>query len=198
MSSGGLATIRIDFGDWLAAELEAAKDRLAAIPEHRTSTAGSPEEEVEAALALLDDIQRTAADPTARTRVLPMIQRLGLRIGLQFVDGIKGKKRRVRRLAGGMMAFGDASLPVGRDKSSFPGQDDHAAKSKQLVDSDCENSLDRPQMEMVPGILVPSGPGRSENRPQEGISFTKDSRGEQCRTSLHIDRSDLEKLAKAV
>jgi hypothetical protein len=37
---------------------------------------------VEAALRLFDDIRRVASDPAARAQILPLVQRLGLRIGL--------------------------------------------------------------------------------------------------------------------
>ena len=42
-----------------------------------------------------------------------MFDTLNLRIGLLFGAGIKGKKRVVRTLLGGTIAFGDGELPVG-------------------------------------------------------------------------------------
>jgi site-specific DNA recombinase len=72
----------------------------------------TPEAEVDAALALLDDLDRITGDETARAEINPLLQRLGVRIGLTFGSTIKGKKRVVRRLLSGLMTFGDAELPV--------------------------------------------------------------------------------------
>ena len=91
-------------------ELDAAKGQLAAIPGFHAAAQRSPEEEVERALNLLDDIRRIARDPAARSEVLPLVQRLRMKLGMRFVDG-KKKTRRVRRLAGGMIAFGDDPFP---------------------------------------------------------------------------------------
>ncbi len=78
-------------------ELDSARAQLATIPEGHLAARRAPEEEADQALGLLDDIRRVAHDPAARARVLPLMQRLGLRIGLRFVDAAK-KTRRVRRL----------------------------------------------------------------------------------------------------
>jgi hypothetical protein len=74
--------------------------------------AHSVESEVEAAMAVLDDICRIASNEEARREVNPMLRRLGLWIGLTFGSAIKGKKREVRRLLGGMVTFGNGRLPV--------------------------------------------------------------------------------------
>jgi recombinase/resolvase-like protein len=76
------------------------------------SASRTPEQEVDAALSLLDDVTRITDDPKARAEVNPLMQRLGVWIGLRFTDGIKGKKRVVRQLQSGLMTFGDRSLPV--------------------------------------------------------------------------------------
>ncbi len=94
-------------------EVGATKDALAAV---RSSMAAAPtttiEEEVESAMTLLDDVARIAGDEAARADINRVLGMLGLRIGLTFGDAVKGKKRRVRRLLGGVMAFGDSPLPV--------------------------------------------------------------------------------------
>ena len=94
-------------------EVGATNDALAAV---RSSMAAAPtttmEEEVESAMALLDDVVRITGDDGARADINRVLGVLGLRIGLTFGDAVKGKKRRVRRLLGGVMAFGDSPLPV--------------------------------------------------------------------------------------
>jgi hypothetical protein len=78
----------------------------------------TPEQQVESALGLLDDVTRIAGEPTARAEVNPLLERLGVWIGLTFAGVVKGKKRIVQRLQSGMITFGDRQLPVplfGRD-----------------------------------------------------------------------------------
>ena len=54
----------------------------------------------------------------------PLLKRLGIRLGLNFHGVIKGKKREVRRLLSGVMAFGDSPLPVPlHGKDSVDGDD---------------------------------------------------------------------------
>jgi DNA invertase Pin-like site-specific DNA recombinase len=159
--------------DRIAGELAEAQMQLAAVPQERATAQRVPEEEVEAALRLLDNIRQVAQNPTARAQILPLVQRLGLRIGLQFADAVKGKKRRVRRLVGGLLSFGD---------SPFPGHTGHlhpCEGADGLIQRHCDDTQDRPTTESVSGgNWVPSEAGRSKNCPQEGISFTKGSRGD--------------------
>jgi len=99
--------------DRIRSELQMAEKKLEA--EQRSSptpATRSPEVETEAALALLDDLRRITADERARAEINPLLQKLGVRIGLTFGSAIKGKKRIVRRLLGGMMTFGGRELPV--------------------------------------------------------------------------------------
>ncbi len=79
----------------------------------------SAAEEVEAAMAVIANIVAVAEDPNARTEFRSIVEQLRLWIGLEFVSAIKGKKRHVRRLRGGIFAFGDENLPIpvhGRDR----------------------------------------------------------------------------------
>ena len=39
------------------------------------------------------------------------VSRLGTRVGLKFDAAVKGKVRKVRRLVGGLIVFGDRELP---------------------------------------------------------------------------------------
>ena len=173
--------IREEF-DRIKAELATAEAQLAATPlepnhEHRT-----PEEEVVAALCLLDEIRQVVGDPAARAQILPLVQRLKLYIGLRFVEGVKGEKRRVRRLAGGVLAFGDSPFP-GRDghgpDRGHPRQTPHFGENNGSPRRGCENAQDRPNTEKVSGseLALPET-GRSKTCPQEGVSFTKGSRGD--------------------
>jgi hypothetical protein len=92
------------------AAVEEAQRRLET--ERMTEASQSPESQAEAALGLLDDLTRITSDPAARAEINPLLQRLGLRIGLSFGSVIKGKKRVVRRLLSGRTVFGDGPLPV--------------------------------------------------------------------------------------
>ncbi|HEY7308435.1 MAG TPA: recombinase family protein [Gemmataceae bacterium] len=104
----------------LAGQYQAAQAELREVEEalrrqeaaQATVEARLPEVQAEAALALLDDVRRITADPAARGEINPLLQRLGLRVGLTFASTVKGKKRVVRRLLSGRMVFGDGLLPV--------------------------------------------------------------------------------------
>jgi hypothetical protein len=98
--------------DRLRREVRSAEAALASWRRGPAAAAATVEGEVEAALGLLDEIERLSSDEAARTEVNPLLESLGVRIGLTFGGTIKGKKRVVRRLLGGVMVFGGAALPV--------------------------------------------------------------------------------------
>lgn len=108
----------------VVAELEAAAATIGRLEAEQTIVqAQAPEQQVEAALALLDDIGRITTDPQRRGAINGLLQRLGVRIGLQFVSTVKGKKRQVQQLVSGRLVFGDAPLPVplfGKDNLEGP------------------------------------------------------------------------------
>ena len=161
--------IREEF-DRIKAELAVAQAQLAAVPLEPTRAHRTPEKEVDAAMRLFDDIREVAKDPAARAQILPLTQRLGLRIGLQFIDGIKGQKRRVRRLAGGLVTFAD---------SPFPGNEGNGPRHDTPPHRSCEDAQDRQNAkEASDGKRVPPEACRSETCPQEGVSFTKGNRGD--------------------
>ena len=87
-------------------------------------------------MALLDDVGRIASDESARAEVNPMLESLGLRIGLTFGEGVKGKKRVVRRLLGGVMAFGGTPLPVRM----------HGAANAEFGPAEPDGSIARPRL----------------------------------------------------
>jgi len=66
--------------------------------------------EVQKALALLERIQAICSDPVSRTALPKLLGDLGVRIGLTFGEG-KFNGRNVRRLKGGIIAFGNRPLP---------------------------------------------------------------------------------------
>jgi hypothetical protein len=55
---------------------------------------------------------RRALPARARAQISPLLEKLGVRLGLTFTEAIKGRKRKVRKLVGGVMAFGGQLLPV--------------------------------------------------------------------------------------
>jgi hypothetical protein len=94
-------------------ELSAAETSLAqAERAEQVPTSRSPERDVEAALGLLDNMSRVCNDATARADVTRLLVGLGVRIGLSFGTMVKGTKREVQRLLGGVVAFGGTQLPV--------------------------------------------------------------------------------------
>jgi hypothetical protein len=87
-----------------------------------------PDQEVAAAMDLLDQIDRITSDEAARTEINSLFVRMGIRIGLKFEEAIKGKHRKVRKLASGVMVFGDQELPVpihGKDRLAPAGGNGH-------------------------------------------------------------------------
>jgi hypothetical protein len=67
---------------------------------------------VEKTLALYDRIERVSSDAGARADVPPLLEGIGLRMGLYFDEGTKRNKRTVRVLKGGVIMTGRAELPV--------------------------------------------------------------------------------------
>jgi hypothetical protein len=173
----------------LGHELDGARAQLAAVPEPEAAVRRSPEEEAGRALRLLDDIRRISRDPAARAEVQPLMQRLGLKVGLRFVDAVK-KTRRVRRLAGGMLVFGDAPFPNndGTGPSCSPAGDTPPNNGNaNLLPHRCEDAQDRNYRKRNSGSkCMPPEEFRSETRPQEGVSFTKGSREFRTRLELFL------------
>ncbi len=100
-----------------------------------------PEQLVEAAMNLLDEIRDVAQNAEARSRIAPALCKLGFEVGLRFVDGIKGNARRVRRLVGGVVSVGgrlgkqiaerqNSSSSTRRDKGQLSSEfETHATKT---------------------------------------------------------------------
>ena len=96
-----------------------------ATPKPVTKTSLSPEEQVDALMATIDDLSALANDESANQKIRDMVLRLGIFIGLEFEEGRWGK-RPVRRLRRGVIAFGEDNLPVpihGRSRTDCPAPD---------------------------------------------------------------------------
>jgi hypothetical protein len=162
-----------------------------------SSTQATEEEEVEAAMAVFDDITRIATDDRARGEINPLLVKLGLRLGLSLAPAIKGKKREVRQLVGGVMAFGEGRLPVplygshnGEPAEEGMDQRGHRVALGEeggplgLAPPDATNMGDRDlrgeagaELSSTPADLGRLDHTRSLNGQREGISFTRDNRG---------------------
>lgn len=171
------------------------------------ATPTTPENEVNAAMGLIQDIQRITSDSKARGEINPLLVNLGVRIGLTFGDAIKGKKRVVRRLLCGVMTFGKGQMPVrphGRDRDptpSVPKEEDGycrempaAADSRQQAETKTHQEQARTcgrgeKGKAGKGTKAPNPTSSAHERAArlgishpEGISFTKGSRGEPSGT----------------
>src|SRR4051812_16986171 len=76
------------------------------------SDGGSAESEIDATLALFEEIEQVTYDPAGRTQLPSMLRRLNLHVFLNFAAGVKRKQRAVRVLAEGLITTGDAELPI--------------------------------------------------------------------------------------
>lgn len=172
--------------DRLASELAAIDEQLA-ICERSQALIPSIEREVERALQLLDQIRNIIADPSARTRIPLLLKEMGVWIGLNFDWEIKGTKRRVRKVTGGVMTFGNAPLPV-----ALHGQDRMPENSagQQISQHPGQRSLPIEEVLRLPapGAMYgqlggasapPAGPPGASFCHQEGVSCSKDNRGDR-------------------
>lgn len=166
---------------------------------HKAATIrASTDEQVETALQLFDHLERLADDPQARVELLPMFERLGLRVGLYFKEAIKGTKRRVRILDGGILVFGDRELPIalhgalnldakaGHNRGpKSPKQTDSSAskpQSGEVGQTDSPRDDRDGSTPLLPQPVSEHHPKQQafpSNHHREEISITKVSRGER-------------------
>ncbi len=183
--------------------------------ERKNLPARTPQEMADAALAVLDDVERVAPNAAARVEVYQLLRRLGIRIGLTFGSVVKGKKRVVQRLLGGRMVFGDAPLPVPPYGRDYIGDDPRRGVPPKLTATRIQGRLATDQEAQFsavanagqgPSDVVRENGGRKGPRAEggstlasapdpvlptarpivsqpEGISTTKDYRGDWIRTS---------------
>ncbi len=159
-------------------ELAAARARHDAAQDNSLATAErSVEGEVEAALNLISNLGRVASDDTARADIGPLFQSLGIRVGLSFAPTVLGSKRMVQTLIGGLVAFGNAALPVpifGHNncatKQIGEGQEDEHAAC-------CRNRTGDNLPAIGDGqVFLPAA---DHSGPLEGNSLTKVNRGDR-------------------
>lgn len=139
-------------------ELSKAEADLAEALQAKSSRR-SMDEEVAAAMQVFDDIVRVTDDPDARQDIQPLMNDLGLHVGLNFVEAIKGKKRKVRKLASGVIAFDNTLI----DPEPDCGDGRHGRE---------DSPVDRCE-------TTPTSASRSAKRHPESVSFTKGNRGGQ-------------------
>lgn len=160
-------------------QLEEAEARI-----HELSRTAAPPQDadggVEAAMHLLDQFNEALADPNARQQLIDMIKLMNMQVGLKFVEGIRGKKQKIRRLAGGALYFGSTPLPIplhGKDNCQ------HGSSSEESPNPAEDSPADLPKStKAVGGEDVTSPPTASVEVPlcrHEGVSFTKVSRGDR-------------------
>ena len=163
----------------IKAEHEGVIAELADLEARQSSLViASPEDEVDAAMDLLDDVRRVCNNTEARAEIAPVVQKLGLRVGLTFVEGIKGKKRKVRRLAGGELTFGDRLVPFHghqHEDDSSPVAVDHPPRSIQKDKS----RKSRPRNKNGQQGKSPGPAGLPTKSSRGSISSTKVSRGDR-------------------
>ena len=178
--------------DRVVAELRAGQQRLAEM-ERNSASIVSEAVRVDQAMTFVENLLRVCDDRSARAELQPILKKLGLWIGLDFTSALKGKKREVRRLTGGLFAFGTKNLPVplfGRDQ--VPQNDiDHGQSSEvQLRTEEISHaavSLTDPGSPLAPDTNAEALLSRRRLGPtlrhQEAVSFTKVNRGDWIRTS---------------
>ena len=98
------------------------------------------ETELQKALGLIQHIETIVADPVARGEIPKLLSALGIRIGLTFREG-HSNKRRVRKLLGGVIAFGNRPLTcVLRSGTGRPLPGGLAANANPDHNSGCQHS----------------------------------------------------------
>jgi hypothetical protein len=172
--------------DGLVAERADAARRIAelAVPKPVTPVDVSPEAQVDAIMASIDEIGALAADDEGRKKIRTLVLRLGIFIGLDFEAGKFGK-REVRRLRRGVIAFGENNLPVpihGRSRIDLPppvAANDASINNTHSALACCQG----PTAE--PGSF--GGDGTENNRPDESTSEV-----EQTHTVSNVGATGLE------
>jgi hypothetical protein len=113
--------------DSLVTEKDAVSRQIAelAAPKRAPATRATPEEQVDALMATIDDLAALAKDENANQKVRDLVLRLGIFVGLEFEERMWGK-RPIRALRRGVIAFGEENLPVpihGRSRADGPAPD---------------------------------------------------------------------------
>lgn len=143
-------------------------------------TVRTVEADVDEAMRLFEEITALTEDEASRLKIGEIVRRIGLWIGLNYAAGIKGTKRQVRVLQGGIMTFGNEELPV----RLFGNQRLDPNGGAQTVDGGHDVRTEEDCVQTQLGVVSASGPNPEAAPPgpfecrQEGISYTKVSRGD--------------------
>lgn len=155
-------------------------------------TVRTVEADVDEAMRLFEEITALTEDDASRLKIGEIVRRIGLWIGLNYAAGVKGTKRQVRVLQGGIMTFGNEELPV----RLFGNQRVDPNGGALTVDGRHEVRTEEDCVQTQPGVVTASGPmpeaappGPFESR-QEGISYTKVSRGDRASIELFLSGCD--------
>ena len=167
--------------DLLRKELRDTEAKIGSLGQETTAVR-TVEEDVDEAMRLFEEITALTEDQASRLKIGEIVRRIGLRIGLNFSAGIKGTKRQVRILQGGIIAFGNEELPV----PLFGNRKVDPSGSVEIVDGSHDVQAKKNCVLTQRGVVTASGlqspeaapPGLFESR-QEGISYTKVSRGDR-------------------
>jgi hypothetical protein len=113
--------------DSLVAEKAAVARQMTelAAPKLAPAVHATPEEQVDALMATIDNLAALAKDENANPRIRELVLRLGIFVGLEFEEGRWGK-RPIRRLRRGVITFGEDNLPVpihGHSRANLPAPD---------------------------------------------------------------------------
>ncbi|GJM26222.1 MAG: hypothetical protein DHS20C16_26370 [Phycisphaerae bacterium] len=190
-----LATVPEDLIEDVSAALRAFKcqaDSLGQrIADHEKSAPDhirDPEQEVRAAMDLIERFDVVSTDPTARRELTPLLRQMGLWLGLEFKDGVKGKKRRIRILDRGVLTFSSGDLPVkpfGKDRveDGDDGDDGDSPPSQvaeSFIESDEKCDLLKPKIDCIDAC---NGVGKKSSGHKRCISLPKVNSGDWIRTS---------------
>jgi hypothetical protein len=104
------AAIKAEYRD-KEAEVERARQLVERLQARTTKEpAATPEQEVEAALALFTEIERVTSDPSARAEVPQLLRKLNLHLWLTFGETQKGGQS-VRAVRSGILTLGSGPQP---------------------------------------------------------------------------------------
>ena len=148
---------------------------------HKPQEQRSPDEDVALALQLVGEFKRVATDQSARGNIPPLLDKFGIRLGLNFAAAQKGK-REVRQFLGGIITFGNAPLPVpihghdNRDDKDPDQNNSYGTTAKESADTACHRKAGTAPI-TGDGSQVPAISGNE--RQHEGVSFTKVSRDDR-------------------
>jgi hypothetical protein len=166
----------------LTAELRAVDQRIAVLRQ-KDQRPVDPQGDVDAALRILEHLDQVVQHPAARDALRKLVARLGMRVGLKFDAAVKGKVRKVRRLVGGLIVFGDRELPVplhGSDRLDPEGTPpkSHHGHDRCVVIEKAKKFSRREMSGADPSGSAPTSVKQNESH-REGVSSTKVSRGDR-------------------